>query len=57
MTVEATLPAQEPAGIVASETGRQASRLDDLEAIGLLLGILLILLVWSLVIGVTPPGA
>lgn len=57
MTVEATIPGREPAGSAALETGRQANRRDSLEAVGLLLGILVILLLVTLTIGVTPPGA
>jgi hypothetical protein len=57
MTVEATLPGREPAVVATIETGRQENRRDALEAVGLLLGILVILLVVTLVIGVTLPGA
>jgi hypothetical protein len=57
MTVEATLPAPEQAGFAATEIGRQTSRRDSLEAVGLLLGILVILLVVTLVVGASPQGA
>ncbi len=57
MTAEASVPGREQSGSVALETGRQANRRDSLEAIGLLLGILVILLVVTLAIGVTPLGA
>ena len=57
MTVEAFGPGRKRSGSVALQTGRQANRRDSLEAIGLLLGILVILLVVTLAIGVTPPGA
>ena len=55
MTAEATTAAQEHAGSAGMERGRQASRRDSLEAVGLLLGILLVLIVVTLV-GVAPPG-
>ena len=57
MTAEAILPGREPAGIGAIETGRQENRRDSLEAVGLLIGILVILLLVTLAVGVTPPGA
>ena len=56
MTVEATLPAREQAGSAAIETGWQTNRRDSFEAVGLLLGILVILLVVTLVIGLAPPN-
>jgi hypothetical protein len=57
MTVEAALPAQGQSGSVALETGRQTSRRHSFEDIGLLLAILVILLLVTLAVGVTPPGA
>ena len=57
MTVEATLPGRDQADGAAIETGRQTNRRDSFEAIGLLLGILVILFLVTLAVGVTPPGA
>jgi hypothetical protein len=57
MTVEAALPAQGQSGSVALETGRQTSRRHSFEDIGLILAILVILLLVTLAVGVTPPGA
>ena len=55
MTVEAILPAQEEVTSLAIETG-QASRRNSFEAVGLLLGILIVLLLVTLAVGGTPPG-
>ncbi len=57
MTVEATLPGRDQAGSAAIETDRQTNRRDSLEAVGLLIGILVILFLVTLGVGVTPPGA
>ncbi len=57
MTVEATLPGRDQADSAVIGTGRQTNRRDSLEAIGLLLGILVILLLVTLAFGVTPLGA
>jgi hypothetical protein len=55
MTVEATLPEREPARSVA-EIGSQMHRRDSLQAVGRLLGILVIVLRVALVIGIAPPS-
>ena len=56
MTAEAAVPGLEVSGSVALEIGRQATRRESLQAVGLLMGILVILVVVTLVLGVTPPG-
>ena len=57
MTVEAAVRGREQSGGASLEIGRQGNRRDSPEAVGLQLGSLVILLVVTLVIGMTPPGA
>ena len=54
-TTQAAEADREPAGGAGIRVGRRASRRDELEVLGFLIGICVVLVVLAVAIGVTPP--